>query len=122
MSITLHTSSPTFIDFLISFYFSLLQVFGHLLGPGSFDSPKRFLACKQSYIPITFGGIGLILTFIIGPTIYLRSWALVFSIIVVRLMVNQRPFFLEALVRIDNNTFLFQQHLKATCDLLPPLP
>jgi hypothetical protein len=36
-------------------------------------------------------------------------------------MVDQHPFLLEALVRADNNTLLFQQHLKATCDLLPPL-
>jgi hypothetical protein len=36
-------------------------------------------------------------------------------------MVNQRPFLLEALAQVDNNTFPFEQHLKATCDLLPPL-
>jgi hypothetical protein len=36
-------------------------------------------------------------------------------------MVDQWPFLLEALAQVDNNTFLFQQHLKATCDLLPPL-
>jgi hypothetical protein len=36
-------------------------------------------------------------------------------------MVNQHPFLLEALTRIDNNTFHFQQHLNATCDFLPPL-
>ncbi len=35
-------------------------------------------------------------------------------------MVDQRPFPLEALTRV-NNTFPFQQHIKATCDLLPPL-
>jgi hypothetical protein len=34
-------------------------------------------------------------------------------------MVDQHPFLLEALIQIDNNTFLFQQHFKATCDLLP---
>jgi hypothetical protein len=31
-------------------------------------------------------------------------------------MVNQYPFLLEALARVDNNTFLFQQHLKVVCD------
>jgi hypothetical protein len=36
-------------------------------------------------------------------------------------MVDQHPFFLEALTQVDNNTFLFQQHLKATFDLLRPL-
>jgi hypothetical protein len=33
-------------------------------------------------------------------------------------MVNHRPFLLETLMQVKNNTFLFQQHLKATCDLL----
>jgi hypothetical protein len=35
-------------------------------------------------------------------------------------MVDQRLFLFEALMQIDNNTFLFQQHFKATCDLLLP--
>jgi hypothetical protein len=35
-------------------------------------------------------------------------------------MVDQRPFFLETLAWVDNNTFLFEQHFKATYDLLPP--
>ncbi len=35
-------------------------------------------------------------------------------------MVDQCLFLLEALAWVDNNTFPFQQHLKATCDLLPP--
>jgi hypothetical protein len=34
-------------------------------------------------------------------------------------MVDQHPFFLEALTLVDNNTFPFQQHLKVACDLLP---
>jgi hypothetical protein len=34
-------------------------------------------------------------------------------------MVDQHPFLLEALVRVDNNTFPIQQHLKATYNLLP---
>jgi hypothetical protein len=37
-------------------------------------------------------------------------------------MVDQCPFLLEALTRISNNTFHFQQHFKVTCDLLPPRP
>jgi hypothetical protein len=36
-------------------------------------------------------------------------------------MIDQRPFFLEALTRVNNNTFPFSQHLKATCDPLSPL-
>jgi hypothetical protein len=36
-------------------------------------------------------------------------------------MVDQCPFLLEALAQVDNNTFPFQQHLKATCDFLLPL-
>jgi hypothetical protein len=35
-------------------------------------------------------------------------------------MVDQHPFLFEVLARVDNNTFPFQQHLKAACDLLPP--
>jgi hypothetical protein len=36
-------------------------------------------------------------------------------------MVDQRPFLLEILARIDNNTFPFQQDLKVACVLLLPL-
>jgi hypothetical protein len=36
-------------------------------------------------------------------------------------MVDQCHFLLETLTRVENNTFLFQQHLKAACDFLPPL-
>jgi hypothetical protein len=81
------------------------------------DSPERPLACKQASFPIILGGIDHIPTSTIAPTTYLRSWALVVSIVVVRFMVNQRPFFLEALARVDNNTFPFQQHLQTTCNL-----
>jgi hypothetical protein len=35
-------------------------------------------------------------------------------------MIDQRPFLLEALTQVDNNTFHFQQHIKTTCDLLLP--
>jgi hypothetical protein len=35
-------------------------------------------------------------------------------------MVDQHPFLLETLTQVDKNTFPFQQHLKVTCDLLPP--
>jgi hypothetical protein len=90
------------------------------LGVGSFDSPKGPLARKQASLPITFGGVGLILTFTVAPTTYLRNWALVAAIIVVRFMVDQLPFLLEALTQVNNNTYIFQQHFKATCDLLPP--
>jgi hypothetical protein len=36
-------------------------------------------------------------------------------------MVDQRPFLVETLTQVDNNTFPFHQHLKVACDLLPPL-
>jgi hypothetical protein len=36
-------------------------------------------------------------------------------------MVDQHPFLLETLTRVDNNTFPFQQHPKVACDFLPPL-
>jgi hypothetical protein len=111
----------TFIETFLFFDSSFLQVFGHLLGPRSFDNLEGFLARKQAYFPITFDGIGIILMATIAPITYLRSWAFVVSIIVVRFMVNQRPFLFEALTQVDNNTFLFQQHLKLAYDLLPPL-
>jgi hypothetical protein len=119
--IMLHTSFSTFIDSLISFDFSFLQVFGCLLGTKSFDSPKGPLARKQTSLPITFGDIGCIPTITITLTTYLGSWALVISIIIVRFMVNQCPFFFKTLAQVDKNTFFFQQHLKVACDfLLPP--
>jgi hypothetical protein len=72
-------------------------VFGHLLGPTSFDSLKRPLNCKQAFLPITFGGIGFIPTTIIALTTYLGNWALVVSIIIVKFMVDQCFFLLKAL-------------------------
>jgi len=89
------------------------------LGPRSFNSPKRPLTREQASLPITFNGIMLISTSIIAPTTYLGNCALVTLVIATRFMVEQRPFLLEALARI-NNTFPFQQHLKVTCVLLPP--
>jgi hypothetical protein len=35
-------------------------------------------------------------------------------------MIDQHLFLFEALTQINNNTFPFQQHLKAACDILPP--
>jgi hypothetical protein len=60
-------------------------MFGCLLGPRSFDSPEGPLAHKQASLPITFGGIEVISTSTIAPTIYLGSWAFFISIIVVGL-------------------------------------
>ncbi len=108
----------TFINSLISFYSSLLQMFGCLLGPWSFDSPKGPLTHKHAFLPIIFNGIEFIPIATIAPITYLGSWALVVSIIVVRFMVDQQPFFLETLAQVDNNIFPFQQHFKATRDLL----
>jgi len=97
----------TFTKSLISFDFSFLQMFGCLLDPRSFDSPKEPLAHKQTSLPITFITIKLILTSNIAPTTYLKNWALVVLVITIRFMVDQRPFFLEALARINNNSFPF---------------
>jgi hypothetical protein len=82
-------------------------VFGHLLGPRSFDSPELPLVYKQASLPITFSDVGLISTSTITLTTYLRNWALIVSIVVVRFMVDQHPFLLEALTQVDNNTFPF---------------
>jgi hypothetical protein len=73
-------------------------VFGHLLGLGSLDGLEKPLAHKQASLPITLGGIRLILTSIIALVTYLESWTFVTSIIAARFMVNQHPFFLETLV------------------------
>jgi hypothetical protein len=96
-------------------------VFGHLLGPRSFDNPKGLLAHKQAFLLLIFSGIGLILMASIAPTTYLGSRAFVILIIAIRFMVNQHHFLLEALMLVNNNTFLFQQHFKVSCDLLLPL-
>jgi len=108
----------TFIKYFTSFYSSFFQVFGCFLGPWSFDNPKGLLTHKQGILLITFGGIGFIPTATIGPTTYLRNWALVASIIVIRFIVDQHPFLFEALAWVDNNTFPFQQHFKVACGLL----
>jgi hypothetical protein len=76
---------------------SFFQVFGCFLGPGSFDNPKGRIICKQTFLLITFGGIGFIPIATITPTTYLGSWAFVVSIIVVRFVVNQQPFLFETL-------------------------
>jgi len=116
--------TPPFLTFTKSFaYFDsfLLQVFEHLLGPRYFNSPKWPLAYKQTYFPIVFSDIGFILTTTIAPIAYLGNWALIVFIIYNRFIVDQHPFLLEALAWIDNNTFLFKQHLKVACNLLLPL-
>jgi hypothetical protein len=81
--------------FFFNFYSSFHKVFGRLLGLGCFDSLKRPLACKQVSLPITFGGVGFILTSTIAPVAYLGGWALVASIISARFMVDQHPSFLK---------------------------
>jgi hypothetical protein len=53
------------------------------LGLRSFDSPEGLLACKQASLPITFDGIEFISRPTNAPTTYLKSWALVASIIYV---------------------------------------
>jgi hypothetical protein len=95
-------------------------MFRHLLGPRSFDSLEGPLICEQASLPITFGGVGLLSTSTITLIVYLGSWALVASIIIVRFIVDQHPFLFKALAQIGNNTFPFQQHFKVAFDLLPP--
>jgi hypothetical protein len=69
--------SSTFIHSIVSFNFSLLQVFGCFLGPGSFHSLEGLLAHKHVFIPINFDGIEFILIITIAPTTYLENWAFV---------------------------------------------
>ncbi len=98
--------SSTFIESFTSFDFSL-QMFGHILGLPSFNNLERPLAHKPVSFPITFGGIELIPMVTIASLAYLKSWVFVASIIVLRFMVDQHPFLLKALARVDNNTFPF---------------
>jgi hypothetical protein len=42
-------------------------MFGHLLGPGSFDNLEGPSIRKQTSFPITFGGVKFISTSIIAP-------------------------------------------------------
>jgi hypothetical protein len=69
---------------------------------------------------MTFNAFGFILTSTIAPITYLRSWALVVSVITTRFLVYQHPFLFETFARVYNNTFPFQQHFNMACDLLPP--
>ncbi len=74
--------SPTFIDTLVSFDLSFLQMFRRLLDPRTFDSLKGPLAHKQAFLPIILSGIDLILIATIAQATYLGSWAFVAPIIV----------------------------------------
>jgi hypothetical protein len=82
-------------------------MFGCLLDLKSINNPKGPLTCKQTFLPIAFSGIELIPITTITPTTYLGSWAFVILIIATRFMNDQCPFLLEALAKIDNNTFPF---------------
>ncbi len=96
--------SFTFIESFFYYYSFFLQMFKCLLGPRSFDSLKGPLICKPSSVPITFGGVMFILTSPIASTTYQKSWALITSVIVVRFIINQHPFFLKVLTQVNNNT------------------
>jgi hypothetical protein len=104
--------SSIFTKSLISFDFSLLQMFGCILGPWSFDSLKRPRVCKQTSFLITFSGVEFILTSTIAPTTYLGNWTFVISVIAIRCMLDQHPFLLEALTWINNNNFLSNNTLR----------
>jgi hypothetical protein len=82
-------------------------MFGCLLGPWFFDSPKGPIVHKHASLLITLDGIEFIPMATITPTIYLGNWALITSIIVVRFIVNQQPFFLETLMQADNKKLPF---------------
>jgi hypothetical protein len=89
--------SSTFIESFSYFDSSFLQTFGHLLGPKSIDNPKGHLGHKLASLLIIFSGIKLIPTSSIAPITYLKNWAFVASIIVVRFMVDQHLPFLKPL-------------------------
>jgi len=68
----------TFIDFLASFDSSVLQVFGCLLGLGSFDSasPWRLLTRKHVFLLIAFNGIRFIQT----PPLHWHPFIFIFNL------------------------------------------
>jgi len=108
ISISCTPSSFTFINSQVCLLIlPSFLMFGHLWGPRSIDSLEGPLTRKQVFLLITLSGIGLIPTSTITPISYLKNWAFVASIIVVRFMVNQSPFLFEVLTQVDNNTLLF---------------
>jgi hypothetical protein len=76
-------------------------------GLGFFDNQEGLLARKQTSFPITLHGIKLISTSIITPITYLGNWNFVVLVIATWIMINPRPFLLEALAQVENNTFPF---------------
>jgi hypothetical protein len=82
-------------------------MFKCFLGPRSFDSLKGLLAYNQTSFPITFGDIGFILIATIVPIAYLGNQTFIASMIATKFMVNQCPFLLETLARINNNSCFF---------------
>ncbi len=97
----------TFIKYFISFDFSLLQMFGCLLGPRSFDSLEGPLASKKTSLPTTFGNIELILIVTIALIAYLGNWAFVVLVIVSRFVVDQHFFLFEASTEVNNTLPFF---------------
>ncbi len=71
------------------------------------------LTHKHVFVSIVFRGIEFILIITITLIVYLGRWAFVVSITTIKFMVDQWFFFYETLAQVENNTFPFQQHLKA---------
>jgi hypothetical protein len=88
LSFTSLSNFYRFLCFFFLFWFTPFSNVWSFLGLRSFDSPQRLLTCKQVSLLITLVGIGFISTSTIALATYLKSWALVVSIIVVRFMVN----------------------------------
>jgi hypothetical protein len=65
------------------FFISLawVQVFGCLLGLGSYDNPNEILIHKHTSFTTSFWGISFISATSTAPTTYVGSWALVVSTI-----------------------------------------
>jgi hypothetical protein len=98
---------------LVSFDLTLIQVFKWLLCPGFFECLKTFLVHQQISLPIFNGGIVLICIKTIVLVTYLGNWALVAHVIVFRLLLNSRPFLLEAIGASNLGSFPFRVYLRS---------
>jgi hypothetical protein len=76
---------------------SWAQVLGLLTTP---------LGALTSFL-ISHGGIGIIFTKFIMPMAYLRSWALVAPIIIIKLFLNYHLFLLDVIGLKSSNSFPF---------------
>ncbi len=67
----------SFLFLLASFDKIFMQVCGDIMGPRSWESIQGPLMRCQAWLPISFGGIGLLSMEVCSPSTFLGSWILV---------------------------------------------